>query len=107
MTRKEIESKAKETIQRLYGDYQDNNYTYIKTQVIELMTELGESLVKNLDIGCVSKCADMKPPHLKQKQMQIKKERAKYLKTLGYSVREIMEIMSYKSPRSIQILLED
>jgi hypothetical protein len=37
------------------------------------------------------------------------KERVRVAKTLkegGYSIREIMQIMNYKSPRSIQILLE-
>lgn len=46
-------------------------------------------------------------PSLKQKIMDEKKKTAKNLWQQGYSIREIMKLMEYKSPRSITILLND
>jgi hypothetical protein len=46
------------------------------------------------------------PPSLKQKNMKEKSIMAKKLKSDGYSFREIMKLMGYKSPRSIQLLLK-
>ena len=54
----------------------------------------------------VSNCTGLEPPSFKQKNMALKKERAKYLKSEGYSIRETMRIMGYKSPKSIQDLLK-
>lgn len=50
-------------------------------------------------------CGEINPPHLKQKIIKEKVKAAKSLKNSGYSIREIMRIMNYKSPRSIQDLL--
>jgi len=47
----------------------------------------------------------LNPPHLKQKNMELKSKKAKHLKSLGYSIREIASIMKYKSPKSVQDLL--
>jgi hypothetical protein len=46
------------------------------------------------------------PPSLKQKDMKGKAEIARFLKSQKYSIREIMKILGYKSPRSVQVLLE-
>ena len=46
-------------------------------------------------------------PTFKQKAMKEKKQIALNLKEQGYSIREIMKIIGYKSPRSIQILLSE
>lgn len=45
-------------------------------------------------------------PTFKQKALQEKRTTAKALKEQGYSIREIMKIMKYKSPRSVQTLLQ-
>lgn len=45
-------------------------------------------------------------PSLKQKMMEEKRKIAKSLQDQKYSIREIMRLMGYKSPRSIQQLLE-
>lgn len=50
-------------------------------------------------------CGEINPPHLKQKILKEKIKTAKSLKDSGYSIREIMRIMNYKSPRSVQDLL--
>ena len=47
----------------------------------------------------------LKAPHQKQKFMREKEVTANNLRKLNYSIREIMDIMGYKSPRSIQVLL--
>ncbi len=48
---------------------------------------------------------NIKAPNLHGKNMDLKKSVARKLKVDGYSIREIMLIMGYKSPRSIQDLL--
>ncbi len=63
-------------------------------------------IVKQFDIHDVSNIVDLKPPHFKQKRMTEKAEKAKQLQSIGYSIREIMRIMNYKSPKSIQDLLK-
>lgn len=50
-------------------------------------------------------CGEIDAPHLKQKILKEKIKTAKSLKGSGYSIREIMRIMNYKSPKSIQDLL--
>jgi transposase len=45
-------------------------------------------------------------PTFKQKALQEKRKTAISLKKQGYSIREIMKIMGYKSPRSIQTLIK-
>jgi len=46
-------------------------------------------------------------PGLKQKVMDGKKIFAKALRDKGYSIREIMKYMNYKSPRSVQKLIDN
>lgn len=89
----------------------DHRKAYDKPQwtneaIVKVWIKTKESELKNLFIYGVSNCADLKPTHLLQKKMSIKRERAKYLKELGYSIRDIMKIMGYKSPKSIQDLLK-
>lgn len=72
----------------------------------EFYNEFDKNLKLALNIPVVSNCADLKPPHFKQKKMTEKAEKAKHLQTIGYSIREIMRIMNYKSPRSVQVLLK-
>lgn len=48
----------------------------------------------------------LEKPKFKQKKMKQKEELAKRLRKHGYSIREIMRLMNYKSPRCIQMLLE-
>lgn len=45
------------------------------------------------------------PPHLKQKILSEKALAAKKLQSQGYSIREIMKALKYKSPRSVVMLL--
>lgn len=45
-------------------------------------------------------------PTFKQKALAEKRQTALKLKEQGYSIREIMKIMKYKSPRSVQTLLQ-
>ena len=49
---------------------------------------------------------EIEEPSNNQKNMVLKIKTAKCLKELGYSIREIMKMMDYKSPRSITKLLE-
>jgi hypothetical protein len=48
---------------------------------------------------------EIKLPSHRQKLMAEKKNAAKALRSKGYSIREIMTIMKYKSPRSVVTLL--
>ena len=48
----------------------------------------------------------IKAPHNKQKLMDEKEKLAIGLRRMGFSIREIMTIMGYKSPRSVSMLLE-
>ena len=50
-------------------------------------------------------CGQIDGPHLKQKKMNVKTATAKKMKKQGYSIREIMRAMNYKSPRSVDKLL--
>lgn len=45
-------------------------------------------------------------PALRNKEMKAKKDIAKILQREGYSMREIMRLMNYKSTRSVTYLLE-
>jgi len=45
------------------------------------------------------------PPRNAQKMMDKKRIAAQLLKDEGYSIREIMRLLHYKSPRSVQVLL--
>lgn len=65
-----------------------------------------KALTKALSLYDVSNSACLKPPHFKQKRMTEKAEKAKNLRSIGYSIREIMRIMNYKSPKSVQDLLK-
>lgn len=47
----------------------------------------------------------IKSPSLKAKKLRDKKDIAKILRKEGYSMREIMRLMNYKSTRSISLLL--
>ena len=46
-------------------------------------------------------------PNGKKKNMELKKKAAKLLRIENYSIREIMKIMNYKSPKSVQDLLDN
>jgi len=48
----------------------------------------------------------IKQPHFKQKIMKEKERMAKKMRKQGYSIREIMVTMNYKSTRSVTMLLE-
>ena len=72
----------------------------------EYYNEFNKRLLVALNLPIVNNCADLKPPHFKQKKMTEKAEKAKHLQAIGYSIREIMRIMNYKSPRSVQVLLK-
>jgi len=50
-------------------------------------------------------CGEIEAPHFKQKIMNEKAATAKRMREQGYSIREIMKAIGYKSPRSIQQLL--
>jgi len=67
--------------------------------------KVAQELVKLFTIPDVSFFLKIPPPNLKQKNISEKSEIAKQLKNKGYSIREIMKILGYKSPRSIQVLL--
>ncbi len=43
----------------------------------------------------------------KEINLALKKKRVQYLYGEGYSIRAIMKIVGYKSPRSVQMLLKD
>lgn len=49
----------------------------------------------------------LQQPHLKGKVMESKQLAAKTLQQQGYSIREIMKALNYKSPRSVQNLLQE
>lgn len=48
---------------------------------------------------------EIEPPEFKNKLLEEKKLAAQTLRSQGYSIREIMRIMNYKSPRSVHILI--
>lgn len=50
-------------------------------------------------------CGEIEAPSLSQKIMNEKITTAIALRSQGYSVREIMRLMNYKSPRSVTDLL--
>ncbi len=50
-------------------------------------------------------CGEIEAPSLSQKIMVEKKSTAIALRSQGYSIREIMKLMKYKSPRSVTDLL--
>jgi len=50
-------------------------------------------------------CGEIDAPLFRQKLMKEKEITAKRMRKQGYSMREIMEAMGYKSPRSIFQLL--
>lgn len=50
-------------------------------------------------------CGTIKNPHLQQKNMKEKELTAKLMRRQGYSIREIMRAMKYKSPRCVAQLL--
>lgn len=41
-----------------------------------------------------------------KKDMTVKEAKAKRLRDQGFSIRQIQKMMKYKSPRSVQVLLE-
>ena len=45
-------------------------------------------------------CGELEQPLFRQKLMQEKKQTALRMREQGYSIREIMTAMGYKSPRS-------
>jgi nanoRNase/pAp phosphatase (c-di-AMP/oligoRNAs hydrolase) len=51
-------------------------------------------------------CGEITAPQLKRKIMDEKRLTAKKLREQGYSIREIMRLMNYKSPRTVVVLLE-
>ncbi len=51
-------------------------------------------------------CGEIEAPHFKQKIMEEKRATAKRMRAQGYSIREVMKTIGYKSPRSVQMLLE-
>lgn len=50
--------------------------------------------------------SEIEAPHLQQKMMRQKQDFVKILRKEGYSIREIMKVLGYKSPRSVAVLLE-
>lgn len=52
-------------------------------------------------------CGEIDAPSFRQKLMKEKKAIARRMRKEGYSIREIMVTMKYKSPRSIVKLLYD
>jgi SOS-response transcriptional repressor LexA len=51
-------------------------------------------------------CGEIDKPHFKQKKMDFKTATAKRMKKQGFSIREIMVAMNYKSPRSVDKLIK-
>ena len=45
------------------------------------------------------------PSHIKDDDVKIKEHLAIYLSDKGYSIRQIMRVLNYKSPRSISLLI--
>ena len=72
----------------------------------EYYNEFNKRLLVALNLPIVSNFSELKTPHFKRKKMTEKAEEAKHLTSLGYSIRETMRIMNYKSPKSIQDLLK-
>ena len=68
--------------------------------------KLAQDLVKLFPKPDVNFYLKIPPPNLKQKNIKEKSIMAKKLRDNKYSIREIMNIMGYKSPSSIQLLLE-
>lgn len=68
-------------------------------------SDLAQELVNSFAIPDVSFFLKSPPPNLKQKNIQEKSIMAKKLRSKGYSIREIMRTIGYKSPGSIQKLL--
>lgn len=50
--------------------------------------------------------AHLLPEQLVVDKMEIKRTIAQTLQSKGYSIRQIMKALDYKSPRSVQILLQ-
>ena len=50
-------------------------------------------------------CGEINAPLFRQKLMKEKEATAKRMRKEGYSIREIMKTMKYKSPRSVDKLL--
>lgn len=50
-------------------------------------------------------CGKVNAPLFRQKLMKEKKATAKRMRVQGYSIREIMKAMNYKSPNSVSKLL--
>ncbi len=48
---------------------------------------------------------EIEAPEFKNKMLEEKRLAALTLREQGYSIREIMRIMKYKSPRSVHILI--
>lgn len=51
-------------------------------------------------------CGKINSPHFQQKIMKEKELTAKRMRKRGYSIREIMRAMKYKSPRCVAQLLQ-
>lgn len=51
-------------------------------------------------------CGEIESPHLKNKALRQKKDVANILHKEGYSMREIMRLMNFKSPHSVDRLIE-
>ena len=51
-------------------------------------------------------CGEIKQPHFQQKIMKEKSLMAQRMREQGYSIREIMKTMGYKSPKSVMDLLK-
>jgi hypothetical protein len=49
---------------------------------------------------------EIEAPEFKNKLLEEKRLAANTLREQGYSIREIMRIMKYKSPRSVHILIQ-
>jgi hypothetical protein len=101
----EIEQKIEdktEQLKKMAGLIMSDNECYLF--VLECFNEAVKQVKSTL--APVSNCAELKPPHFKQKKMTEKADRAKCLVDKGYSIRETMRIMGYKSPKSIQDLLK-
>lgn len=63
-------------------------------------------MIKTIKCFMCDGCGRIKLPDFKQKFMAEKIKTAKKMRGRGYSIREIMRAMNYKSPRSVTNLLD-
>jgi len=77
-----------------------------EAELLPIYQKVEMAISKRILISPFQDLKAIAPPKLRQKYMDLRRERAKMLREKGYSIREIMWIMGYKSPKSIQDLIK-